>query len=875
MTWCQKFFRHWEWAYREHSLAPQVTHSMVILNPVFSESERLRTYLIGSLSGLAALYGIGFGLAKLLAGTTTSAVIDFMVAAGFGTVVLLVLTRKSSRVAAWLLVVIACVFFMYLLVTTGSDKTGALWSFLVPSTTLFLLGKRSGLAATAAYLFVGLFFLFGEPLYREIPLYSNAFTTRFLAVYVMILITVYISDYHHRRVNAALTREIQRGKVLEGELLYQKTKAERIFDIAPAAIFTVSRDRKVISFNREAEKLTGYTREEIINQSCSVFAEKACHRCNCEIFDQSTAPVRRCEATVRCKDGSIRKVMRSTETLYDSDGVARNAIECLTDITDIRKAEHRLRRSRLRAELSSKKAREANAAKSLFLASMSHEIRTPLNGILGMNDLLLDTPLSDEQREFATSVDASAHLLLHLITDILDLSSIEANRLHLDTSEYNLRETIEAAMELIACRATGKKVDIVTHIDPRVPLQLRGDGARLKQVILNIAGNAVKFTHAGEVVLRVTLLTEDHHEAVLGFSISDTGGGIPREHQKEIFEPFHRAVHQGNDPGGTGLGLAIARRVISAMKGSIDFRSTPGQGTEFSFTIRQENASTDSSETSPFPSGTTVLLLDPAASSRQSIIELLRSWNVHVMASSGQKEALEILGRQRAAGHRIPVVILSPGFDQDAASIVHAVGRECEGSSTRIILLTPLWASSSGKTPASVPVDAHLKKPLKSQALKECIRAQLQLPESQPVAPAADVESDKPEPAPDNFILLVEDNRVNQMVVSKLLKKSGFSCEIVENGQKAVDVFKKERYRVVLMDCRLPVLSGYEATAAIREQESRAGLDRTPILALTANAVPGEKAKCLDAGMDDYISKPVNAAELIRKVEKWIGKTVS
>ncbi len=665
----------------------------------------------------------------------------------------------------------------------------------------------------------------------------------------------------------------------------------QLFDDAPVAYHEIDTEGIVRRVNRTECALLGVRPVEVLGRHIWDFVSPEAREASREAVRrkmtgaQAIVPF---ERAYLCRDGS-RRILEIHESLIrDRDGRVTGIRSAMLDITDRKEAEQELtryardlkaaneRQQELVRELEAARhrAEAAAQAKSEFLANMSHEIRTPMNAIVGMTELALDTKLTAEQREYLTTVKDSVDSLLTLINDILDFSRIEAGRLELESVAFDLRDSLGNTLSTLAVRAEQKGLELACHILADVPDALVGDPWRLRQIVVNLVGNAIKFTERGEVVVRVEAEPSEPDEVRLRFAVSDTGIGIPAEKQEMIFAAFAQADSSTTRQyGGSGLGLAISSQLVEMMGGRIRVESEIRKGSTFHFTARFGLQRKPVAKAVPVePSGLegiSVLVVDDNATNRRILQEMLINWRMKPALAESGSAALAALQQATESGERVSLVLLDalmPGMDgfELATRIQHLP----ELTAPMLMMLSSSGQARDAARCRELGLASYLAKPIKQSSLLDAIMTALGAQGRTERQPASALVVPQ-HPGPRISVLLAEDNAVNQRLAVRLLEKLGHTVVVANNGKEALAALEERSFDLVLMDVQMPEMGGFEATRAIREKEQRTGA-HVPIVAMTAHAMKGDRERCLDAGMDSYVSKPVQAEELSKVIEEMI-----
>jgi two-component system, sensor histidine kinase and response regulator len=667
--------------------------------------------------------------------------------------------------------------------------------------------------------------------------------------------------------NIYLIRDVTERVRSSKEIQRQKQFFEALVKNNPVAIVILDMQHKITACNPAFENLFGYSEAEVIGKDIDPLVTSDLLYSEASEFTQTVLSGSMVHTTNkrRRKDNSMVEVeIFGVPVIISGERIGSLAI--YHDISEL---------VRTREE-----AKAADRAKSDFLANMSHEIRTPMNGIIGMIELAVGTELDPEQRDYLLAARESADSLLTLINDILDFSKIEAGRLDLEKIDFDLRSTVEGVAVSMAQRAENKGLEMACLIYHDVPSCLKGDPGRLRQVIINLVGNAIKFTQRGEIVVRAMLESETETHAILRFLVSDTGIGLPADRLNTIFERFVQVDSSTTRKyGGTGLGLTICRQLVEMMGGKIGVDSELGQGSTFWFTAVFEKQAQPTGVIPIEPIDMHelhILAIDDNATNRTILTKMLEAFGCRISTIASGVEAVPTLKAARENGDPFRLVLLDLQMpDMDGEQTLQAIKANILVKDVTVIMLTSMGNRGDAGRLESMGCAGYLLKPIKQGQLYEAIEMVLSKQVPKAVEPRQKMltrHTLAEQKRQSTRILLVEDNPINQKLAVTILRKAGYSVDVAENGIQAVETLKVKSYPLVLMDVQMPEMDGLEATKHIRDQES--GKRHTPIIAMTAHAMKGDKERCLAAGMDDYLSKPLEIEELFSTIERWISSEI-
>ncbi len=653
----------------------------------------------------------------------------------------------------------------------------------------------------------------------------------------------------------------------EEALQESEEKHRTIIETTEDGYYELNFDGRFTYLNHSMCNTLGYSKYELLAMNFHQFvSEKNANKVS-EAFDHvyhTGKTVKLIDWTLVNRTGTMFFV-ESSISLIKEKGDPVGFRGFLRDITERKKAEA-LRQAKLAAE-------EATRTKSAFLANMSHEIRTPLNSIIGLIELTLDTNLTTSQREDLDVVRSAAYSLLSLINDILDFSKIEAGKLELEKTVFSLKDFLGESLKIMASKAHEKQLELAYWVEPDVPDRINGDPARLRQVILNLVGNAVKFTEKGEIVLYVQLDNQNDAEADVHFSVKDTGIGIPAEKQDTIFTAFGQADSSTSRRfGGTGLGLTVSSQLVELMGGRIWLNSELGQGSTFHFTarfdlgLREEEEEPDAVLPDIDLADLSVLVVDDNATNREILQKMLEGWGISSSAAAGTEEAKQIFMQDDGSETPFKIALIDSAMPESDGFTLAQWIKNHDTLDINVIMMLNQSSIRSQVDLNELGVKTNITKPVRPSDLLTAIMIALDIKEVDPEAERkAQDQVLKPDVRPLR-ILVAEDTPFNQKFITRLLGRWGHESVIAENGQKALDIYSKEAFDLVLMDVQMPEMDGFEATTAIRQLEKQAGR-KTPIIAMTAHAMKGDRERCLAVGMDDYVSKPISSDMLLASIQ--------
>lgn len=682
-----------------------------------------------------------------------------------------------------------------------------------------------------------------------------------------------IPDLGLRNLVRKLSRSL--GQIIERrDWEEERRRMAAIVESSYDAILSKDPTGIITSWNGGAERLYGYTPEEAIGQSVRLILPESMAREESEILEalKTGQRLEQFETTRRRRNGQVFSVSLTMSPLRNAEGQIIGSASIERDITHKQQAQHRLQEAMVAAE-------QANLAKSEFLANISHELRTPMNAILGMTQLSLYEDIPDTVRDYLTTAKDSADTMLYLINDILDFSRLEADCFELDPAPFDIRRLLEETLRTLSLRAHEKGLELIASVDRDVPFRVVGDALRLRQVLTNLIGNAIKFTPSGEVVVTIQLadpaVAQDESEWNVGelselqFCVRDTGIGISQDNQQRIFAPFTQAdTSTTRNYTGAGLGLSICQELVKLMDGRLWVESEPGQGSRFYFTAEMyvAAATDDDLEQATISleqlKNTPVLIVDDNGTTRSILQQMLKSWSMQPVTADSADAALKEIESASTDGEGFPLLIVDAVMpDQDGIELLETIEQSMESAGATILMMSPADQQLFRSRANSVDVSAVLEKPVSQSGLLNAISEAFG--DVAFVRKAADQFETTSQPL---RVLVAEDIPANQQVMKAILDKRGHIAVIAHNGREAIDLFQRESFDAILMDVQMPIMDGLQAVRAIRAGEP--GDQHIPIIAMTAHAMKGDRETCLEAGMDSYVSKPIDAALLLNTLER-------
>jgi len=662
-------------------------------------------------------------------------------------------------------------------------------------------------------------------------------------------------------------RDISERRAAQEAIEQERRQLRSIIANAPVAMAMFDRDLRYLTVSRkwltdyglEGRPVIGRLHYEVFPDIPDHWKESHARALAGELI---TVP----EDVFHRADGTKMHVRRAVQPWRTSEGAIGGIVIVTDSIDDLVRARDA--------------AYETSRLKAQFVANMSHEIRTPMNGVIGMASLIADTELSPEQREYVETIRTSAESLLSLVNDVLDFSKIEAGKIDIEAIDFDPRSVVEEVVEMLAERAQSKGLELTFLVQHDVPDVLSGDPGRLRQVLTNLLGNAIKFTERGEVTVTASFDRSAGPPGRLRFEVADTGIGIPEAARGRLFAPFSQGDGSTTRRyGGSGLGLTISKQLVDLMQGRIGFESAVGRGSRFWFVVptgppREQGGERIGPRKSL--SGLRVLVVDDNGTNRKLLSMLLSKWGAHPVEADGGESGLETVRAAAARGAPFDLAILDHAMPTlSGVDLARVIRADRALASVRLVLLTSLIVRGQGDLAREAGFDGYLAKPIRRSRLYECLRAVMgkkspALPAAGPPPPLVTSRSlEEAERRARLRVLLAEDNGVNQKVASTILKKIGVRVDVVENGAESVRAAAERRYDLILMDCQMPEMDGFEATRAIRAREAETGV-RVPIIALTAHAMQGDRERCLESGMDDYLTKPLQRDALLAALKRWL-----